>query len=85
MTAVNQLLDKARARLERVAGSTRAAQILDEVLGEIGLDTVANSHDLLRFSVALMRRPGLIKCVGQSLKAHAELMGATSQELRTGV
>lgn len=84
MTNVKLLLDKARGRLERVAGSTRASQILEEVMRELGLEDVNNSHDLLRVSVALMKRPGLIKCVGQSLKAHAELLGATSQERQLG-
>jgi hypothetical protein len=72
----NTLYGRARGRLVKVLGAERTDLLLKECLDTIGLTDVRNPTELLALAEALLGQAGLIKFVGQSLKAQAVLLGA---------
>jgi hypothetical protein len=70
------LYDRARERLVKVLGTERTDALLNECMTTIGLTDVRNPTELLALAEALLGQAGLIKFVGQSLKAQAVLLGA---------
>lgn len=67
----------ARHRLVRVLGEQKAAPLVKEILGELGLPTLHSVADLAAFGDALAHRGGFLAAVGVSLKTHAMLRGFT--------
>ncbi|MBA3819495.1 MAG: hypothetical protein H0X17_11425 [Deltaproteobacteria bacterium] len=75
--AVSEIwLGTARLRLVRVIGSTRAAEVVAEILAELELSTLGSADDLARFGARLSHREGFLGAVGVSLETHAILRGS---------
>ncbi|CAN5867682.1 hypothetical protein BH11MYX2_BH11MYX2_34360 [soil metagenome] len=68
----------ARARLERVVGVSKAGGLMQEILHEIDLATIATVDDLARFGRALALRPGFLAALGTSIETLALMHRARS-------
>lgn len=60
-------------KLTRVFGPRRGAELLGEVLAELGLDAVRSADDLARVGEALQRRTGFEATTGALLSVQATL------------
>lgn len=63
----------AREKLERVLDPARAPAIIDEILGELGLETLDSPEQLALFGECLSRRGGFLSPLGTSLQIQARL------------
>ena len=63
----------AREKLERVLDPERAPVIIDEILGELGLETLDSPEQLALFGERLARRGGFLAPLGTSLQIQAGL------------
>ncbi|MBA3500220.1 MAG: hypothetical protein M4D80_09930 [Myxococcota bacterium] len=63
----------ATEKLERVLGPERAPAIIDEILRELGLDTLESPEQLALFGQRLARRGGFLSPLGASLQIQASM------------
>lgn len=67
----------ARAKMARVLGSTRAEQLFQSVLKQVGLSRLRSAEDLLIFAQALAKAPAFEGAVGSMLCVTAVMAGAS--------
>jgi hypothetical protein len=80
---VDLLSDVALRKLVNVLGAQRARLLVAEILAEIGLGALNTPDDRLQFSLALIKRGGLVEAIGRAIKIQAILHGARDPDLPT--
>jgi hypothetical protein len=74
--------DPSLSKLLRVYGAERSTALVQDTMREIGVDTLQNPDDRLRFGAALIKRGGLLEAIGRAIRIQAILHGAR-EESRT--
>jgi hypothetical protein len=77
MVLLGKMLLFAQERLAKAVGPRRAEEIIHNALSHFGHHSMETPQDLLVLSRFLVAAGGLVKSVGESLKAQALLRGAT--------
>lgn len=62
-------------RMRRIFGTYRADRIVQAVLADLQLASLATANDLLEFGAQLERRGGLEAAVGAMMRVQARLFG----------
>ncbi len=64
------------ARLKKMLGDAKGPEVLAEILGKLGKNTIETPDELKRVADELIARGGLTKMIGHSLMTEALLRGA---------
>lgn len=80
-SGASEIRDLALTRMSKVLGPDRARQLMNKLLGELGID-LRSPDDLLQFADALSRLGGFEGAVGAMLGVTAVLRGATRKRER---
>ena len=67
-------------QLAKSIGDDKAEALIRDLLASAGIRQIHNAQDLLMLGEALIARGGVPAIVGRSLKVHAVLKGARSDE-----
>jgi hypothetical protein len=81
MVILGKMLLFAQERMARALGPRRTEEILRNALSHLGDRPIDTPQDLLELAKFMLTAEGLVKSVGESLKAQAILRGAS--EART--
>lgn len=76
MLLIGKMLLLAQERLAKALGRARADEIVRNALSHFGERSMETPQDLLALSRFLLTAGGLVKAVGESLRAQALLRGA---------
>jgi hypothetical protein len=77
MVLIGKMLIFAQERLAKALGPTRAEEVVRNAISHFGERSMETPQDLLALSRFLLTAGGLVKSVGESLRAQALLRGAT--------
>jgi hypothetical protein len=69
-------LRRTQAILAKVVGEEKARAVVEECLGEAGLESVSTPQEFLSFGQTLVKRGGFMEVVGRSIMARALIAGA---------
>lgn len=76
---LGKMLLFAQERMAKALGPKRTQEVLHSALSHFGERSMETPQDLLELSKFLLTAGGLVRAVGESLKAQAILRGATEQ------
>lgn len=77
MVILGKMLLFAQERMAKALGPKRTEEVIRSALSHFGERTMETPQDLLELSKFLLTAGGLVRSVGESLKAQALLRGAT--------
>ena len=74
---MNSLENNAFMKIKKMLGEDEGQALIDDILSEMNSTNLVEPNDLLKFSLLLNIKGGLVAAIGSAIKIQAFMLGAT--------